>query len=46
MKETLLFLNNKAMEELGATDMKLVIKDVENAYMLKETGDAKIPGKL
>jgi N-[(2S)-2-amino-2-carboxyethyl]-L-glutamate dehydrogenase len=42
----ILFLNNKAIDELQVLDMKDVIQDVENAYMLTEKGDVMIPGKL
>lgn len=42
----ILFLNNKALADLGAYDMKEVINDVENAYKLTELGEVKIPGKL
>ncbi len=45
-KVNILFLNNKALAELGAYDMAAVIKDVEAAYKLTELGDVKIPGKL
>ena len=45
-KVNILFLNNKALEELGAYNMPDVIKDVENAYKLTELGDVNIPGKL
>jgi len=45
-KVNILFLNNKALEELGAYDMPAVIKDVETTYKLTEQGDVKIPGKL
>ena len=40
-----LFLNNKAMRKLGATDMEKVMNDVENAYTLNFQGDVISPGK-
>ena len=45
-KVDILFLNNKAMEELGCGDMQAVMHDVERAYTLVEQGDVIIPGKL
>ncbi len=45
-KIDILFLNNKAMSELGCSDMGAVIHDVERAYVLAEEGDVIIPGKL
>lgn len=45
-KADILFLNNKAMEELGAGDMKAAIDDVEQAYSLYEKGDVITPGKV
>ena len=44
-KAEILFLNNKAMTELGASDMNAVMNDVERAYVLLETGDVIAPGK-
>ncbi|MBR5156947.1 MAG: ornithine cyclodeaminase family protein [Clostridia bacterium] len=41
----ILFLNNKAMEELGVTDMEAVINDVERVYVLRNQGDIIAPGK-
>lgn len=41
----ILFLNNKAMNELGAGDMKEVIHDVERVYVLNAEGDIIAPGK-
>lgn len=41
----ILFLNNKAMAELGAADMKFVINDVERVYTLTQEGDVIAPGK-
>lgn len=41
----ILFLNNKAMEELGVSSMEEVIKDVENVYVLTQKGDVIAPGK-
>ncbi len=41
----LLFLNNKAMEALGVSDMKAAIHDVERAYILTQEGDVISPGK-
>ena len=45
MNESLLFLNNKAMRELGAEDLPAVIHDVERAYQLVDEGDCIAPGK-
>ena len=45
MKADLLFLNNKAMEELGVLDMKAVMHDVERVYVLNHKGDVIAPGK-
>lgn len=45
-KVDILFLNNKAMAELGGNDMKEVLHDVERAYILVEQGDVITPGKL
>ena len=45
MSVDILFLNNKEMSELGASDMHAVINDVERAYMLTEQGDVLSPGK-
>lgn len=42
----ILFLNNKAIEELQVLNMEDVIQDVENAYMLTEKNDVMLPGKL
>ncbi len=44
-KAEILFLNNKAMDELGASSMKDVIADVENVYVLTQAGDVIAPGK-
>ncbi len=41
----LLFLNNKDMSELGTSDMKAVMHDIERAYVLVEEGDVIAPGK-
>lgn len=41
----ILFLNNKAMNELGVTDMKAVMNDVERVYVLNHKGDVIAPGK-
>lgn len=45
MKADLLFLNNKAMEELGVLDMRAVMHDVERVYVLNHKGDVIAPGK-
>lgn len=45
MNHEILFLNNKDMELLGAGDMRAVIQDVEQAYILTEKGDVIVPGK-
>lgn len=45
MSVDILFLNDQAMHELGAGDMKAVINDVEHAYVLTEAGDVLVPGK-
>ena len=44
-KADILFLNNKAMDELGAGSMEEVIKDVEKTYILNRKGDVISPGK-
>ena len=44
-KSDIVFLNNKAMAELGASDMEAVIKDVERVYVLNNDGDVIAPGK-
>lgn len=41
----IIFLNNKAMEELGVLDMKAVMHDVERVYVLNRAGDVIAPGK-
>lgn len=46
MNTDVLFLNNKAMEELGCGDMKEVLHDVQRAYILCEEGDVLTPGKI
>lgn len=45
MNADILFLNNKAMEKAGVGDMQAAIRDVEQAYMLNQTGDVINPGK-
>ena len=45
MSVDILFLNNQEMSQLGASDMKAVIHDVERAYVLTEEGDVLSPGK-
>ncbi len=44
-KANIVFLNNKAMRELGATDMQAVINDVEKVYVLNQQKDVIAPGK-
>lgn len=44
-KADLIFLNNKAMRELGVCDMKAVMHDVERAYVLNRAGEVISPGK-
>ncbi len=44
-KADILFLNNKAMDELGAASMEEVIHDVERVYVLTQAGDVIAPGK-
>ena len=44
-KAEVLFLNNKAMDELGAASMPDVINDVERVYVLTQEGDVIAPGK-
>ncbi len=44
-KADILFLNNKAMDELGAASMRDVINDVERVYVLTQEGDVIAPGK-
>ena len=45
MSVDILFLNDQEMSQLGASDMKAVIHDVERAYILTEEGDVLSPGK-
>ena len=45
MNVDILFLNNKAMQAAGVTDMARVIRDVEQVYMLNASGDVIAPGK-
>ena len=45
MKADIIFLNNKAMEELGVSDMQAVMQDVERVYVLNRAGDVIAPGK-
>lgn len=45
MKADVIFLNNKAMEELGVSDMQAVMQDVERVYVLNRAGDVIAPGK-
>lgn len=45
MSVELLFLNNKVMDETGAADMKAVMRDVEQVYILNQEGDVINPGK-
>ena len=40
-----LFLNNKAMREVGVLDMKATVADAEKVYKLFENGDIISPGK-
>jgi ornithine cyclodeaminase len=44
-KIDIIFLNNKAMEELGVLDMRAVMHDVERVYVLNREGDVIAPGK-
>lgn len=41
-----LFLNNKAMEKAGVSDMRLALKDVQQTYALVTAGDVINPGKI
>ena len=41
----IVFLNNKAMRELGVLDMEKVMHDVERVYVLNRAGDVIAPGK-
>lgn len=41
----ILFLNNKAMDELGVASMVDVMRDVENVYILTQKDDVIAPGK-
>ena len=41
----ILFLNNKAMERCGVSDMGAVMGDVEQVYRLTDQGDVIAPGK-
>lgn len=45
MKQNIIFLNNKAMEEAGVLDMHAAIEDVKNAYILNRKQDVINPGK-
>ena len=45
MTNDILFLNNKAMEDVGVNDMLKAIEDVKNAYLLNKSGDVINPGK-
>lgn len=45
MSVDILFLNNKAMESVGVSNMEQAITDVKQAYMLDKTGDVINPGK-
>lgn len=44
-KADILFLNNKAMDELGVGSMTDVMHDVERVYVLNNEGDVIAPGK-
>lgn len=44
-KADLIFLNNKAMRDLGVCDMNAVMHDVERVYVLNRSGDVISPGK-
>ena len=44
-KADIIFLNNKAMEELGVLDMRATIHDVERVYVINREGDVIAPGK-
>lgn len=44
-KADIIFLNNKAMDELGVRDMRAVMHDVERTYVLNREGDVIAPGK-
>lgn len=44
-KVDIIFLNNKAMEELGVLDMEACIRDVERVYVINQEGDIIAPGK-
>ena len=44
-KVDIVFLNNKAMEELGILDMNAAIHDVERVYVINQEGDIIAPGK-
>jgi len=45
MNVNVLFLNNKAMEAAGVSQMELAIEDVKQTYMLNKKGDVINPGK-
>lgn len=45
MNVEILFLNNKAMEDAGVNDMTAAIRDVEQVYVLNQSGDVINPGK-
>ncbi len=44
-KADIIFLNNKAMEELGVLDMKEAMSDAEKVYAINNRGDVIAPGK-
>ena len=45
MKESILFLNNQEIKDLGGEDMQAVLHDCQRAYVLMEEGDVLAPTK-
>ena len=45
MKESILFLNNQEIKDLGGEDMQAVPHDCQRAYVLMEEGDVLVPSK-
>ena len=39
MKESILFLNNQEIKDLGGEDMQAMLHDCQRAYVLMEEGD-------
>ena len=45
MKESILFLNNREIKDLGGEDMQAVLHDCQRAHVLMEEGDVLAPTK-